>query len=111
MDHIASLTAERAAETFAALGSDQRLAVLEMLVRAGSDGLTIGVLGDRTGVKGSTLTHHLKILATAGLIRQTKHGRATVCVAAAYDEVRALSDFLLRHCCADAPDQKGNSHE
>ena len=32
----------RAASTFAALGSEQRLAVLGTLVRAGPDGLAIG---------------------------------------------------------------------
>ena len=51
-----------AATCFAALGSEQRLAVLRSLVRAGPDGLSIGELGHRTGVTGSTLTHHLKIL-------------------------------------------------
>ena len=72
-----------AASTFAALGSEQRLAVLRSLVRAGTDGLTIGELGHRTGVTGSTLTHHMKILAQAGLVTQEKQGRSIVCAAVA----------------------------
>ena len=103
-----TLSVEVAASAFAALGSEQRLAVLETLVRAGSDGLSIGELGERTGVTGSTLTHHLKFLTTAGLVIQAKQGRSIICAAVAYDQIRALSNFLLANCCADAPDQEHN---
>jgi len=93
----------RAASTFAALGSEQRLSVLNALVRAGPEGLSIGTLGARCGVTGSTLTHHMKILAQAGLVTQEKQGRSIICAAVAYDELRTLSEFLLRECCADSP--------
>jgi len=92
----------RAVSTFAALGSEQRLMVLRTLVRAGPDGLSIGDLGQRTGVTGSTLTHHMKILAAAELVTQERQGRSIICAAVAYDQIEALSDFLLSHCCADA---------
>ncbi|MEM6587474.1 MAG: metalloregulator ArsR/SmtB family transcription factor [Pseudomonadota bacterium] len=98
-----------AASTFAALGSEQRLAVLRILVRAGTDGLSIGELGERSGVTGSTLTHHMKILTQAGLVRQEKHGRSIICAAVAYDELRALSAFLLKECCADS--DEGHQHD
>lgn len=64
--------------------------------------MSIGALGARTGVTGSTLTHHLKLLTAAGLVRQTRQGRSTICAAVAYQEVAALSEFLLTECCADA---------
>ena len=85
MKHESSddLSLAQAASTFAALGSEQRLAVLRCLVRAGHDGLSIGVLGDRSGVTGSTLTHHMKILAQAGLVVQKKQGRSIICAAVA----------------------------
>jgi len=92
-----------AATSFAALGSEQRLLVLRSLVRAGPQGLSIGVLGERTGVTGSTLTHHLKLLSAAGLVKQQRQGRTTICAAVAYKEVEALANFLLTECCADAP--------
>lgn len=98
---IPDLDLEVAASTFAALGSEQRLAVLRSLVRAGPEGLNIGELGQRTGVTGSTLTHHMKILSQAGLVRQEKRGRSIICAAVAYEELKALSEFLLRECCAD----------
>ncbi|KGM49576.1 ArsR/SmtB family transcription factor [Pseudooceanicola atlanticus] len=96
------LRLERAASTFAALGSEQRLTVLRTLVRAGPEGATIGELGERTGITGSTLTHHMKILAQAGLVTQEKKGRSIICAAVAYDELHDLAGFLLRECCADA---------
>ncbi|WP_370400772.1 ArsR/SmtB family transcription factor [Sulfitobacter sp. JB4-11] len=99
-----------AAASFAALGSEQRLSVLRCLVRAGPDGLSIGDLGDRTGVTGSTLTHHLKILSTAGLIQQQRAGRSIICAAVAYAEVEALANFLLTECCADADPNTEHDH-
>lgn len=106
------LSVEVAASTFAALGSEQRLEVLRTLVRAGPKGLTIGELGKRAGVSGSTLTHHMKILAGAGLVTQQKQGRSILCAAAEMDVMQALSDYLLNECCADcAPEDQGpNAH-
>lgn len=99
----------RAASAFAALGSEQRLEVLRMLVRAGDQGLSMGELGERSGVTGSTLTHHLRILREAGLVSQAKEGRKIICVGVAYDRARELSEFLLQECCADSTD-KDHSH-
>ena len=99
------LSLEVAASSFAALGSEQRLSVLLTLVRAGEPGLSIGELGARSGVSGSTLTHHMKILSQAGLVRQQKQGRSIICAAIAFEEVRALSEFLLNECCADCDTQ------
>lgn len=98
------------ASTFAALGSEQRLGVLRTLVRAGPEGLSIGELGVRCGVTGSTLTHHMKILTQAGLVSQARRGRSIICAAAAYDEMERLSAFLLSECCADA-DTKHPGHD
>ncbi len=101
--NTSALDLARAASTFAALGSEQRLAVLSALVRAGPEGLSIGALGARTGVTGSTLTHHMKILTQAGIVQQEKQGRSVICAAVAYDELKGLAGFLLRECCADRP--------
>lgn len=90
-----------AASTFAALGSEQRLEVVRCLVRAGPEGLAIGELGARTGITGSTLTHHLKILAAAGLVTQERRGRSIICGAADMETMRTISAYLLSECCAD----------
>lgn len=112
IDRDTSLSVEQAASTFAALGSEQRLGVLNILVRAGPEGLSIGALGERSGVTGSTLTHHMKILAQAGLVSQQRKGRSIICAAAAYDEMKALSQYLLSECCADTDDSReGIEHD
>lgn len=99
------------ASGFAALGSEQRLAVLIVLVRAGPDGIAIGVLGERSGITGSTLTHHVKILVNAGLVRQNRQGRHIIC-AANFETVEALSTFLLSQCCHDSGSpHEGHSHD
>jgi ArsR family transcriptional regulator len=110
--HKPELSIEVAAASFAALGSEQRLAVLRALVRAGPDGLAIGVLGERCGVFGSTLTHHVKILTQAGLLIQSKQGRSIVCAAVAYEQVENLNKFLLEACCADRLETaKSDAHD
>ncbi len=113
MDSADTLDLTLAASAFAALGSEQRLGVLRTLVRAKPKGLSIGELGTRTGVTGSTLTHHVKILAQAGLVTQARQGRSIICAAVAYDEVRHLSEFLLRQCCADSvtPSSEDHAHD
>ncbi len=97
----ADLELLNAASAFAALGSEQRLGVLRVLVRAGPNGLNISTLGARAGLTGSTLTHHIKILVQAGLVTQARQGRHIICAAVAFDRVQALAQFLLNECCAD----------
>ncbi|MGY9011505.1 MAG: ArsR/SmtB family transcription factor [Rhodobacterales bacterium] len=69
------------------------------------------IRGKRSGVTGSTLTHHMEILPSAGLVAQSRQGRSIICAAVAYDQLRDLSDFLLNACCADARDgATGHDH-
>ena len=74
---------------------------MRALVRAGPDGLAVGVVGERCCVFGSTVTHYVKILAQAGVVIQSKQGRSVVCAAVAYEQVENLNKFLLEACCAD----------
>lgn len=90
-----------AAQGFAAVGSESRLQVLQVLVRAGRAGLAIGGIQERLGIPSSTLAHHLRFLSAAGLIVQEKQGRS-VLNRADYEQIGALAEFLLHECCADA---------
>lgn len=92
---------EVAASGFGALGSEARLQVLLMLVRAGYDGLSVGDIQERSGIAPSTLQHHLKMLAGADLIRQQKAGRV-VRSYAEFTRLEALAGYILNECCADA---------
>ena len=96
------LCVKEAARGFAAVGSEPRLAVLLVLVRAGDDGLSVGEIQHRVGLPASTLAHHLRSLETGGLIEQEREGR-TVISRAAYGRIEELAAYLLRECCADTP--------
>ncbi len=103
MESSPRLAATRAAATFAALGSEQRLDVLLALVRAGPQGRSMGALAQRCGIGASTLTFHLKVLVQAGLVDQRREGRHILCTART-DAIRALSAFLMSECCAESDD-------
>lgn len=106
---------EHASDGFSAMGSPARLLVLQLLVRAGEAGLTVGDIQTRTGIPASTLAHHLKSLGQASLIVQQKQGREII-VTAHYGQLRRLADYILNECCADediaaAEKQAGNSDD
>ena len=96
-----ALSIEEAARGFGACGSEPRLAVLRLLVRAGDEGLAVGQIQQRSGLPASTLAHHLRSLAAGGLVAQERDGRAVVS-RAAYRHIEALAAFLLDECCVDA---------
>jgi ArsR family transcriptional regulator len=94
------------AQAFAAIGSEPRLEVLLALVRAGPEGLSVGDIQKRLNLAASTLTHHLRFLAAAGLIVQTRDGR-TIRNQAAFARIEELAGYLLRECCAERATQTG----
>lgn len=94
-------TLEEAAQGFAAIGSEPRLQALRLLVRAGPKGLTVGEVQQALGLAASTCTHHLRFLAAAGLVEQTKKGRSIACCAS-FPRIEALAAFLVTECCVDA---------
>ena len=104
------MTADVAAASFQAIGSEARLSVLRAIVRAGDGGMPVGAIQAQTGIKASTLSHHIRMLLEAGVVTQEKDGRATI-TKAAYDHLRDLSAFILLECCMDAanPDTKGEN--
>jgi DNA-binding transcriptional ArsR family regulator len=105
---------ERAAQAFSAMGSEPRLQVLLCLVRAGEAGLLVGDIQSRTGIPASTLNHHLKFMAAAGLIDQEKQGR-TIVNRANFDFLGHVGSFIIDQCCADAcltePNSSASSKE
>lgn len=94
-------TIEEAAQGFAAIGSEPRLQALRLLVRAGPVGLTVGEVQQALGLAASTCSHHLRFLAAAGLVEQTRKGRSIACCAS-FERIEALAGFLVTECCLDA---------
>lgn len=82
------------------LGHPTRLAIYKQLVKSGSKGIAVGVVLDKLGIPGSTLSHHLKGLESAGLITQRREGRTLFCVAE-YEQLALVINFLHEECCVD----------
>ena len=91
---------DTAANILAKIGNPTRLTIVRLLVRAGDDGLPVGVIQKKRGVPGSTLTHHITHLKSAGVIRQDRQ-QATLICKLEYDVLRDLVEYLTEECCAD----------
>ena len=94
------LSDAQAASMLAALGSEVRLRLYRLLLRAGLDGLSVSSIQRATAIAPSTLGHHISALVGTGLISQQRVGRELIC-RAEYADVYRLSAFLLAECCAD----------
>ena len=91
----------RSAMQLAALGSETRLALFRLLVEWGDRGLNTGEISEKLGLAGSTLTHHLMTLETAGLIARRREGRNIRCHFLA-PAMEGLVAYLTRNCCREA---------
>ncbi len=83
-----------------ALGNPTRLTIYRLLVRAGPDGLPVGMVQQRAGAARSTLSHHLHRLIAVGLVTQERAGTTLIC-RANYETMNALVAALTAECCAD----------
>lgn len=88
-----------AVEALAALAQESRLAVFRLLVQAGEEGISAGVLGEQLGLPPATLSFHLKTLSHARLVKSRSEGRFVI-YSANYAEMNKLIDYLTEHCCA-----------
>lgn len=89
---------ERYAEQLAALAHPARLEVLRFVVQAGAEGASAGDIQEHLDVPASTLSHHLKRLVGAGLLKTRLESNFHF-YAAEYGAMRALTDYLWEDCC------------
>lgn len=94
---------KEAIKALGALAQESRLTVFRMLVEAGPEGLTPGVIGERTSIPAATLSFHLKELANAGLVSSRPEGRF-ILYAPRVDQMAELLDFLTHDCCGGHPE-------
>jgi ArsR family transcriptional regulator, arsenate/arsenite/antimonite-responsive transcriptional repressor len=92
------MKAKEAVACLAALGHLNRLQVFQLLVKAGAEGMSIGELQRTLEVPASTLSFHLKELATVKLVEQSKEGRTVTC-RANYKMLNDVLVFLKQDCC------------
>ena len=89
-----------AANILAKIGNPTRLKIVRLLVRAGDEGLAVGQIQKRLNIPGSTLTHHIAHLKSAGVIRQRRQQATLICTME-YEVLQALIDYLTEECCAE----------
>ena len=90
------------------LGHPTRLAIFKRLVKSGQQGIAVGVVQDELKIPGSTLSHHISSLASAGLIKQRREGRVLYCVVE-YEKLISVITFLQDECCADERQVQGKN--
>lgn len=96
---------EKHAERLSALGHPVRLKILRFVVQAGTEGAAAGDIQHHVELPASTLSHHLKRLAGAGLLTSRTEG-TFIFYGAEYRTLRSLTEYLWEDCCkrGGAPD-------
>ncbi len=90
---------DTAAGLMSQLGNPTRLKIVRELVRAGRIGMPVGEIQRRLGVPHSTLSHHIRLLCSVGLVRQVRDGTVLRCFVD-YSRVEGIVRFLTEECCA-----------
>jgi ArsR family transcriptional regulator, arsenate/arsenite/antimonite-responsive transcriptional repressor len=89
---------DRHAEQLSALGHPVRLSILRFVVQSGEAGAPAGEIQSHVDLPASTLSHHLKRLADAGLLKARGEGTFHY-YSADYTSLRTLTDYLWEDCC------------
>ena len=86
------------ADMFAAMGTEPRLRIMQLLLSAHPEGLVVNEIQSELDIPNSTLSHHLDKLKTEGLVnarRQSTFLRYT----ANTEALQQLLQFLYAECC------------
>jgi DNA-binding transcriptional ArsR family regulator len=92
MERMAAIAA------LAALAQESRLDVFRLLVQAGANGVSAGLIGERLGLPAATLSFHLNQLRQAGMVTFRREGRSLIYVAE-YAAMNDLLAYLTENCC------------
>src|SRR5688572_33019578 len=97
---------EQVARQLGALAHPVRLAILRFVVQGGSEGTAAGDIQAHVDVPASTLSHHLKRLADAGLLRSRTEG-TFIYYAPEFETLRGLTAYVWEDCCRRGASKKG----
>jgi len=89
---------ERHAGQLAALGHPVRLSILRFLVQGGPEGTAAGDIQAHVDLPASTLSHHLKRLVDAGLLKSRNEGTFHY-YSPELPSLRSLTDYVWEDCC------------
>lgn len=85
-----------------ALGQSTRLDLFRALIRAEPDGLPVGELAERVGIKPNTASMNLHRLLTADLVACHREGKI-IRYRVKFSGIEHLVSYLLEDCCAGNP--------
>ncbi len=88
----------RYADMFAAMGTDSRLRIVQLLLSAHPDGMVVGEIQGELEISSSNLSHHLDKLKNEGLVRVSREG-TYLRYTADVESLRELLNFLYAECC------------
>ena len=88
----------RYADMFSAIGTEPRLRILQLLLKAHPEGLVVGEIQDELEIPNSTLSHHLDKLKNEGLV-EVKRESTFLRYTANTGTLQELLQFLYSECC------------
>src|ERR1700686_4239702 len=86
------------ADMFSAMGTEPRLRIMQLLLKAHPEGLVVGDIQNELEIPNSTLSHHLDKLKNENLVQVQREGtflRYTANTGA----LQELLQFLYAECC------------
>jgi len=86
------------ADMFSAMGNEQRLRIMQLLLIAHPEGLVVGEIQDELEIPNSTLSHHLDKLKTEDLV-SVKRESTFLRYTANTEALQELLQFLYAECC------------
>jgi ArsR family transcriptional regulator, arsenate/arsenite/antimonite-responsive transcriptional repressor len=88
----------RYADMFAAMGTEPRLRIMQLLLSAHPEGLVVGEIQEELKIPGSTLSHHLEKLKNEDLV-QVRRESTFLRYTANTEALQELLQFLYAECC------------
>ena len=88
----------RYADMFAAMGTESRLRIMQLLLSAHPEGMVVGEIQEELGLSASNLSHHLDKLKNEDLVKVARTGTYLRCTANTAT-LQELLGFLYAECC------------
>jgi DNA-binding transcriptional ArsR family regulator len=88
----------RYADMFAAMGTESRLRIMQLLLSTHPGGMVVGEIQEELGISASNLSHHLDKLKNEELIAVARQGTFLRCTANT-QTLQELLGFLYAECC------------
>jgi DNA-binding transcriptional ArsR family regulator len=88
----------RYADMFAAMGTESRLRIMQLLLSAHPEGMVVGEIQEELGISASNLSHHLDKLKIEELVRVSREG-TYLRYTANTEALQEILTFLYAECC------------